>query len=281
VNSPRSPFFRICLLSLLSGVGLPSTTWAQDPEIARDQSDAYDDESDDEPEPDQPNPASSPEEKGPSAGGLEAPDAMAEPEAEQSSVEKELQKSDDKDAGRGLEFVWLDAHVGYQLVNLSAFRSSNFLVEGASKALSGVGFGGAAGVRILYFSLGARFRYAPLSSYNLWTLGAEVSLRIPYGALEPYAFLGAGYAGVSRAKSADGDPVRQIGGIDVRAGGGLDYYLSHTFSLGGQLAFDALGLRRAAQGDDLCEGTSSCGYDSQGKATGFSFASTFVLGLHF
>lgn len=215
------------------------------------------------------------------AGGLEAPDAMSESSPGRSNIERELQESDEKDAGRGLEFAWLDGSIGYQFVNPIGFKDKALLPELKKPGHSALAFGGAAGIQLLYFSLGARFRFTPSSEFMMWTLGAEANLRIPVGALEPYILAGVGYAHIFGARTSEDLLIKKVGGIDLRIGGGLDYYLSRTFSVGAQFAFDALLLKRAAQGSALCTDANGCVYASKGSAAGFSVTPSLVAGLHF
>ena len=199
------------------------------------------------------------QEEGLETGGLAAPDALGESGDSRKEIEKELEESDRKDSGRGLEFVWLSGDLGFQTIGLTTFGDAG-LVPGAGDAGgSGFTYGGGLGVRVLYFTLGARFRNADFSAFHHWSLLAEAALRVPLGKLEPYMLLGCGYAGFSRLSGADG-----TGGVDLRLGGGLDYYLSDSFSVGAQVGGDVLFLS-----------------NSLGTGTGAGFSSAALLGLHF
>jgi hypothetical protein len=78
-----------------------------------------------------------------------------------------------------------------------------------------------------------------------------------------------------------------IGGYDVRAGGGLDYYITPVFSVGAALTFEVVGLTssgtlQALQGSGSTQG----GVQGQvlaadGSSVGSAFSGTFVAGLHF
>src|SRR5690606_39721722 len=48
---------------------------------------------------------------------------------------------------------------------------------------SGLVYGGALGMRVLYFTLGARFRMASMGDLSPWSLLGEGALRIPLGKL--------------------------------------------------------------------------------------------------
>jgi hypothetical protein len=252
-----------------------SNTLAQ----AAETSDAYDDEDSQDEELGEEQDIDPKTKKPLSAGGLEAPDSIPEAKDQRTEIEKELDDADRKDAGRGLEFAWLEAQVGYHFVSLGAFRNDEFLPEANLKKGSGLALSGAGGIRLLYFSLGARFRYTPLADFAFYTLGPELAWRIPVGSWEPYALLGVGYAHVGGAKTNDGERIKGVAGLFARAAAGVDYYFSQTFSVGAQFAFDYTGLRRSQQ-VDLCVGT-PCAYAQVGRASGYALTSSLGLGLHF
>lgn len=192
-------------------------------------------------------------------GGMTAPKALGETGDKRSEIEKELEESDERDSGRGLEFFWLTADVGFQSLSLDALGDEGLLASGAASSASGLSLGGGAGVRILYFSLGARFRYGDLSEFTHWSLLGEAALRVPLGKFEPYGLLGIGYGAVTGISGAD-----NVGGVDLRLGGGLDYYFSDSFSAGAQASGDLLFLSGSA-----------------GSATGAGMSGMALVGLHF
>ncbi len=214
-----------------------------------------------------------------SVGGLAAPEPMPEPSDQRSDIEKELDDAERQDAGRGLEFVWAEAQLGYEWIHPTALADQDLLDESPSSQ-SSFAFGGALGVRLLYFSLGARFRFAPGPRFTLWTLGGEVALRVPYGALEPYAIVGLGFAHFTGAETQEGNRVSSIAGLNLRLGGGIDYYLSQSFSLGAQVSFDYLSLHR---GPDraLCGDSGDCVFANKGSAAGVMLNPSLIVGLHF
>ncbi len=105
-------------------------------------------------------------------------------------------------------------------------------------------------------------------------------MRIPYGAFEPYVLVGAGFAHLGGARTDDDQRVSKVGGFALRVGGGLDYYMSRTFSLGALVSFDYLGLKRAKD-TSLCSGQASCAFSSRGSSFGFAISPSLVVGLHF
>lgn len=221
-----------------------------------------------------------------SAGGLAPPPALetapapgAAP-ATPAATEAELAKADREDSGRGLEFVWLNGDVGVMHLGLETFRN-NHIVDpaGVSSTQTGVVVGAGGGVRLVSFTLGVRFRYAPLPDMKLWTLGLEGGLHWPFGAFEPYVTLGAGYI---QAGSLPGPDDPTLRGVDARLGGGFDYYLTNMFSVGVNAGADLLFLSReggcvtpltaAGQPDFYCQ---------SGSSTGGALTATALAGLHF
>lgn len=214
------------------------------------------------------------------AGGLRPPDEFQEEETGGSEIEQDLEQSDERDSGRGLQFVWLNGDIGYQYVDLTVLDEDG-LLPGFETSQSGVVFGGGAGVRLLYFTVGARFHYGVFEAWDLWSVLGEAGFRIPVGNLEPYVNVGAGYVSLTSFDDAARQPVigdrsLAVRGVDVRLAGGFDYYLSDTFSLGPQVAVDLLILSRPA-----IDGAPVAAYAQSGSSTGLSLQGTLVVGLHF
>ena len=214
-----------------------------------------------------------------SSGGLAPPPAVESekaaepPPAGAGQTETDLARADEEESGRGLEFVWLAGEVGVGHFGLGTFDSGNLVDSAAETKQTGLVAGAGLGVRIIYFTVGARFRYAPLPDWTLWTLGAEGGLHIPIGALEPYFTLGLGYANV---KANEGDVTMQ--GLDGRLGAGLDYYLTNMFSVGANVTGDILFLSRPQV--DGASGSGSVWAES-GSGIGGGVTATAVMGLHF
>jgi hypothetical protein len=221
------------------------------------------------------------------AGGLKPPEAVqSEPSPTKATqTEAELDRADKEDSGRGLEFAWLNAELGPQYVGLQALKADN-LVDGTLAESKGVGmgYGAGLGVRLLAFTLGARFRFGNFSDWQLWTLGAEGGMHIPLGRLEPYFTLGAGYASLGGFKSdAFSAHSPSAHGFNLRGGVGLDVYLSNTFSIGGNLSGDLLFLSRSGSSNFApVPPASSAGasYAADGSGIGAGGTLSLVLGLH-
>ena len=163
------------------------------------------------------------------------------------AAQRQLEEAEHSDSGRGLEFVYFDVGGGGQFAALSALSESGKLVPASDKSSAfGPSFSAAAGIRLLYLTVGPRFRFAHFTDWDLWTLNLDIGWHIPLGNLEPYGILGGGFAKLGR--SAEGIPGVgdvSISGFNVRLGGGVDYYLSSVLSVGGALHADLMRLSRA------------------------------------
>lgn len=202
-----------------------------------------------------------------------------------------LPRNDDEDSGRKLEFFYARAGAGAAFVSLDALGGDNVKLQSLD------GIGGAMelglGARLLLVTVGPRARALVLSNATLWQLGGEVALRIPMGRWDPFVSLQGGYTfgqkpredidcGAPAAKcrpfSATGpmpdDPVG-ITGADLGLAGGLDYYLTPMFSLGGDLAVMMLFLTR-----DAVPQTTEPALDRDASMTGLGVKLGVHVGLH-
>jgi hypothetical protein len=210
------------------------------------------------------------------AGGLTPPAPGTGPTpprpAEPGATQRNLEAADSEDAGRGLEFAWVGAEGGIAYAGLSSLHASGDLIAGSLNGLA-PWVGASAGVRLLYLTLGPRFRIERLSNASLWTLNLDLGFRIPLGKLEPYVTLGGGYA---RLGSITGAPSCRIDGFDVRLGGGLDYYLTNALSIGASVTGDLVRLSRSAVGSTL-----EPAWQSEASALGLSVNAAGTASLHF
>lgn len=223
------------------------------------------------------------------AGGLRPPEAIDSeqqpPPDAQETPERELEEADKEDSGRGLEWFWLNAEVGAQHLGLQTFKANELVdAELVKTTQTGLLYGAGIGVRLLVFTAGVRFRLGSFSDWQLWTLDAEGGLRIPIGSLEPYFTLGAGYASLgSFSTTAPASSKADVKGFNARLGFGIDYYLSNTFSVGGNVSGDLLILSRAAvaEASSSMMGNEATVYAKDGSGIGAGATFTAVVGLHF
>ncbi len=166
--------------------------------------------------------------------------------------DRDQSASSKDDSKRGLEFFYANAGVGLSVLGMQTFSGSKLAIEKTSGVGPAVDVG--LGLRLLIFTFGPRFRYHQLSSFNLWQLTGEVGLHIPAGKLDPYVTLSGGYAAVGSldqdvipgsSSSVSSSDVSVTGG-SVGLAGGLDYYATKAFSVGGEVGAQFLFLSRGA-----------------------------------
>lgn len=227
-----------------------------------------------------------------SAGGLAPPPAVEGQGATGGAggtptpegTDQTLAEADREDSGRGLEFVWLNGEVGVQHFGLGTFSAKDLVGPDVTKTkLTGVVVGAGLGARIVFLTVGARFRYTHVRELKHFTAGLEGAVHFPFGSLEPYGGLGVGYARVlelTRTRALDGSDTaapNAIAGLDARLFGGVDYYLTNLFSVGVNVSGDALFLFRsgnpALPAGDI--------YEKDGKSIGAGVTATAVGGFHY
>ena len=249
------------------------------------------------PPPSSPPPAQEENPAGLQAGGL-TPPGQGTPNpyysVEGMSTERELAEADERDSGRGLEFFWINGEVGFEYLGLQTLAANDLVDSGlVSTTQSGMMFGGGLGLRLVFLTVGPRFRFARFNEWDHWTLNAELGLHIPIGRFEPYFAFSGGYATVRALPSndiVDNDAV-DISGWDLRAGGGLDVYLSKMFTVGIAVTGEVLFLTRpgvepsAFTTANVQAGTNEADvqavYEADGSSVGAATSASFVLGLHF
>jgi hypothetical protein len=156
----------------------------------------------------------------------------------------------------GLEWVWLNADVGFSYADLKSAKLAISPAGGSPIAVvdtttSGPVYGFGAGVRLLFLTVGLRARNH--TAMNLWQIDGEVGLHGRMGRVEPYLAGRFGYATVGTlsqsvqvAGSSGAPPDVSVHGWNGGLAIGVDYYVSHYFSIGAEGAGDALFLERPA-----------------------------------
>jgi len=220
------------------------------------------------------------------SGGL-APPSGSTSDAESAQTEQRLDDADKRDSGRGLEGIYVNAEIGIEHLGLDTLHANHLVDTGVvDTTQTGPMIGVGAGVRLLFLTIGPRFRLGMLSKYQVWTLDAEIGMHFPLGNLEPYFALSGGYAhvGAFDAKDLGGasESDVSISGYDIRLGGGVDYYVTPVFSVGASLTGDMLGLSRSAVGAaKLTSANADNVYKADGSSIGLAVTGAAVLGLHF
>ena len=84
------------------------------------------------------------------------------------------------------ELLYTSAQVGVQYVGLEQLHLTKELFPTTVRTVDvGPEVGIAAGIRLVFVTLGARFQYGAFRDWDLWSLGAETALRVPLGSLSP------------------------------------------------------------------------------------------------
>ena len=211
----------------------------------------------------------------PAAGETGIFSAPPAPVAGSQAVERQLQRAQREDSGRGLQFAWAKADVGYHFTSLDALGGDEILPEDTST--HGLLIGAGAGVRFLFLTAGARFRHLAGDAFDLWNVSGEVAFRVPLGQWEPFGVLGVGYSSVNNvaALSEEDNDELSLGGLNTRIAGGIDYFVTPIFSAGVRADAEFLFLGRDAIDGAVGE------LAEEGSSVGISSTLSLRLGLHF
>ncbi len=236
---------------------------------------------------------------------LAPPPPMQQQAPPPAATEQKLDDSKKEDSGRGIEFVYVNAQVGGVFDAIGTFNNSLAIQQTNA---GGAMLGAEAGIRFVWLTLGARFRYDTLpSAFNIWQLDAVLGFHIPLGRWDPYVSIHGGYSAIgtldpSNFKASDIAPCATCTSQDAANGFsskganvgfsvGVDYYLAKFFSIGVDAGFEFLFLHR----DPLAiptacsqDPTGSCQaavqsnplYQNSGDAAGVSVMASAHLALH-
>jgi hypothetical protein len=210
---------------------------------------------------------------------------------------QQLEQARRDDAGRKLEWVWIDVLGGFEQLGMTTFAGRRDLTAGfVPTSSSGGVIGAGVGARLLYFTILARGRIGFFNSGQLYRVGLEGGLHVPLGRVEPHVQLGVGYAAVGNMHDDVSGAVASaiaLRGFYTRLGTGLDYFLAPSFSIGLDLSAELLGLSRGALSSSEVQAIKdSKSVPAAQKANadllatsaqgwGGTFSATAVLGLHF
>lgn len=180
--------------------------------------------------------------------------------------------------------LYVQPFVGGGYAHLKALDASNFNIESTDTAVddvvvtskgSGVRYGVAGGVNLLFVHLGGRLAFTETDAFTLGTAVVEVALVPRLGPIEPSVRLGIGYAWQGNANYGNYTKQTSVYGLAVGAGFGLDVRLGKVVGIGAALDADVLNMSRST---DLGDATT---IDAQsGNAVGVQVAVTGHLTLH-
>lgn len=194
---------------------------------------------------------------------------------------------EEDDDGRSADLLWIEGAFGYSYVDLVQFDNSNFLPNVERLKGSGWSAAAAAGIRLSFLMIGGRATLSSYEGFDLWTLGGEIHLRIPIGALEPYARIGVGYGFVGQANyDTPADSEVDVFGLVLDGGAGLDIYLDKIVAIGVGMDAAFLNLSRQRVDMDGCMGSMTCTIDEvnfqeDGDAAGLQLRLHAHASLHF
>lgn len=144
------------------------------------------------------------------------------------------------------DIIYIEAIGGYSFVNMKAISTpENFFPTVVP--ISGSGFAGglAVGFRLSWLTIGARATLASYAGFEVGTAAAELTLRLPTGAVEPWLRVGGGYGWIGSADYKDPDASEtSVYGYVIQGGLGVDVYLGKVVSIGGGFDLDILNLSR-------------------------------------
>ncbi len=187
------------------------------------------------PAPAEPAPAPAPSE--PAAPAPEPAPTETAPPATTTS-ESPPPEEEKKSGDLGLEWVWINADVGYSFADLGSLSSHSLGITTTSS--SGAAFSLGAGVRLFGLTLGLRARDLPLSLGNVGELDGELgfhssgNFQIFFGLRGGYLFSGNVSASAIGSAAGNGGTPQDVtfhgGNLGFMLG--ADYYFNHYISLG-------------------------------------------------
>jgi hypothetical protein len=233
---------------------------------------------------------------------LAPPPPIQQPPPPPDSTTQRLDDSKKQDSGRGLEIIYLNVQGGGVFDALGTF-SNTLQLQNTNGG--GLMVGAEAGVRFVWFTLGARFRYDMLSPFNIWQLDAVAGFHVPAGNWDPYVSIHGGYSAIgsldpssfnasqiapcSTCTTQDAANGFSTKGANVGFAIGADYYFARFISLGIEGSFELIFLHRDPLAiPDACLAVAACSssamanplYNASGDAAGVSLIGSVHLALH-
>ena len=199
------------------------------------------------------------------------------------------------------QVVYLDAQQGVEYVQLRTFFADFNAVSAGVLPSWGVGSTTrvGAGLRFLGFmTLGLRGRVAAyddpstVGPWQIWTLDAELGMRVPLHRLEPHFVLAGGYSsfgGFRQAVSGLSNGL-DVHGADARLGFGVDYWVAHNVSVGIDADGELLAIARpgvsladlaAAKQVGTLDDAKARVLEANGTSVGTAVSLFASAGLHF
>ena len=213
-------------------------------------------------------------------------DPVTAPPARAATAEEE--EEDDGD-GRDYDVLWIEVQGGVSYANLIQFQNQNFadVAGGASIFNEVYGTGPAVGLgvgfRVWWLAVGARATVGVYETFQIGTIGGEVTLRLPVPIVEPWVRVGFGYGWQGDAQYTSGSSTYSTTtyGWVFQSGLGLDIYLTNWFTLGAGVGLDILNLTRQSDPSAMCMGVTDVCPSRNGDAIGLQLKGLATVGFRF
>jgi hypothetical protein len=151
--------------------------------------------------------------------------------------------------------------------------------------------GAGAGVRLSVVSIGPRLRLGRADEFDLWSVGGELSLRVPFSIFEPNLDLGGGQATIANIKdpSSVAQGIAPISGYYARIGGGIAVRPQRWLEVSARATWEFIGLAPSGAstaafesiGRDVAIGRHEQAWEKGRRLGGMGYGSalTFTAGL--
>lgn len=182
------------------------------------------------------------------------------------------------------DLLYIQPFVGGAYVHLKALDADNFDINSMDPNVqdvvvtskgSGLRYGIAAGLNIIFIHVGGRLAFTQTSAFTLGTAMFEVALVPKLGPIEPSVRLGIGYAWQGDANYGNYQDQTDVYGLALGAGFGLDVRLGQVVGIGVALDADVLNMSRSTNVGDITTINAA-----DGNAVGIQVALTGHLTLH-
>jgi hypothetical protein len=188
------------------------------------------------------------------------------------STEAQLAQADAEDNGVGMHLFYLQPELGLGVAHIP----SNLTVLDTGSP-SGLALGLGAGLELISFQVGGRFRGITTQHYNLWSVGGELAYQPGSGRFWPRVGLSVGYAWANGWNSlicGQACDLLDVSGLDIGMRAGFQYFVTSSMEVGLDGGLDALFLKRRG-----ISGNPTFGADDSGM--GYSAVAMAHVGFHF
>lgn len=182
------------------------------------------------------------------------------------------------------DIIYVELIGGYSFVNMRALRNpENFFPEIVPISGSGYAAGLAAGIRLSILTIGGRATLASYAGFEVGTVAAELTLRLPTGVVEPWIRAGFGYGWLGEANyEFPGRSETSVYGYVIQGGLGVDVYLGKVVSIGGGFDLDILNMsRQPLPGADPPASPGEFDLTQDGNAVGLQIRAHGTVTFHF